>query len=96
MRRAVVIALLLTFVYSIIGWQWVFALRLYAHQVKEWTAFFDEENLEIITIKNDAQHHDTFLENGHELYHKGKLFDIKYKKRRADEVVYYCHSDKYS
>lgn len=93
MKRILILALLPVFLYSIIGWQWIFALRLYAHQVNEWTAFFDEEDLEIITIKNDAQHHDTFFVNGHELYHKGKLFDIKYKKRRADEVVYYCHSD---
>src|SRR5436190_22467462 len=93
MKRVVILALLPIFLYSIIGWQWIFALKLYAHQVKEWTAFFEEENLEVISVMNDVQNHDTFVVNGNELYHKGKLFDIKYKKRRGDEVVYYCHAD---
>jgi len=94
MKKAITLALLPVFLYSIIGWQWMFALRLYSHQEKEWTAFFDDEELEVITLgADDLKSHDSFLVNDHELFHHGKYFDIKYKKRRGDEIVFYCHPD---
>ena len=94
MRSTIVLTLLPVFLYSIIGWQWMFAMRLNEHQTDAWSAIYDEEELEIISVKaDDAKNHDTFLVNDHELFHHGRYFDIKYKKRRGDEIVFYCHPD---
>src|SRR6188768_1354480 len=92
MKKIITIALLPVFMFSIIGWQWMFALRIYAHQVREWSSFADDE-LEIITVSASEKGHDTFQVNDHELFHHGKYFDIKFKKRRGDEIVFYCHPD---
>jgi hypothetical protein len=95
MKKTIILALLPVFLFSIIGWQWMFALRLYSHQEKEWTAFFNEEELEIIAVSsNDLKNHDSFLVNDHELYHHGKYFDIKFKKTTGNQIVFYCHADK--
>jgi hypothetical protein len=94
MKKVIILALLPVFLYSIIGWQWMFALMLSSHQEKEWTAFFHEEELEIISVNtNDLGIHDSFLVNDHELFHHGKYFDIKFKKTRGNEIIFYCHPD---
>jgi hypothetical protein len=94
MKKAVILTLLPIFLYSILGWQWMLVFRLNDHQANEWSASWEDEDLEIITVKIDGNNDgETYLVNGHELFHDGKYFDIKYKKRRGDEIVFYCHPD---
>jgi hypothetical protein len=94
MKKAFILSLLPVFLYGIIGWQWMFVLSLNDHQAEEWSAHYNEGELEIITVKiGDNNNSDTYLVNDNELFHHGKYFDIKYKKRSVDEMVFYCHPD---
>jgi hypothetical protein len=95
MRKTITLFLLPVFIYSIIGWQWIFVMQLNDHQSKEFSSYYEDEELEMITVNaNDVQGDETFLVNNHELFHHGKYFDIKYKKTKGDKIVFYCHSDK--
>jgi len=93
MKRAVTLVLLPVFVFSIIGWQWMFVLRLYTHQVEEWSTSAVNEKLEIVSLTDGTHGGETYLLNDHEIFHHGEYLDIKYKVRKGDEVIYYCHHD---
>ena len=93
MKKVLILALLPVFLFSIIGWQWMFAIQIYKHQLTEWRADYDEQNLEVITVKAGDGRKDTYILNSHELFHHGKFFDIRYKKKNGTETIYFCHAD---
>jgi hypothetical protein len=95
MRRIITLSLLPVFLFSIIGWQWMFFLKFYSHEFKEWNSISGEEEFEVIVIKaaEAPGSRDTYFINKHEVIHHGKLFDVKLKKRRGDDLVLYCERD---
>ena len=70
----------------------MYFLRLNSLQEEGWNGTEEMNNLEIVIV---SQQHtkSTFFLNSHELVHNGKLYDIKYKIARGDEMVCYCERD---
>jgi len=95
MKRFLTLALLLVFMFSIIGWQWMFLLKLNSHESRQLNNRPDADALEVIVLSNADAGSDgkTFFVNNHEIIHNGKLFDIKFKTKRGDDIVLYCEAD---
>ena len=90
MRRIFTLSLLPVFLFSIIGWQWMFLVQLNSfHENYELRI---GKNLEIITVAK-SNSFKTFFINDHELVHEGKLYDIKYSETTGDDMICYCERD---
>jgi hypothetical protein len=95
MRRILTLTLLPVFLFSIIGWQWMFFLKVYNHEFLELNRMPADDDLEVIAMKTSdgAAKSDIFFINSHEFFHHGKLFDIKFKKSTGDGLLLYCERD---
>ena len=92
MKKVFIIFLLPVFLFGIIGWQWMFFLKLYSHEKQEWNRGDEKGNQEIVVVSK-AHSSETFFVNDHELMHKGKLYDVKYKEKKGEAIVCYCERD---
>jgi len=95
MKKAITLSLLPVFLFSILGWQWMFFLKLYSHELKEWNRVPSEREqaLVVIRIADGKAEKETYFINGHELIHNGKLFDVKVKTKRGNDLLCYCERD---
>ncbi|MEO8088398.1 MAG: hypothetical protein ABI763_16380 [Bacteroidota bacterium] len=92
MKRTLTLAMLPVFLFSILGWQWLFFLKLNAIEKEEWHGGFEKDNLEIVVVSSENSG-ETFFINEHELIHEGKLFDVKYKEFKGSLIVCHCQRD---
>lgn len=93
MKRVIPIALLPVFLYSIIGWQWIFFLQIYSHEMNELNNFSgDESDLVVLQLCETNPEGLVFL-NAHEIMHNGKLYDVKFRENRGAYTLLYCRHD---
>jgi len=92
MRRVLTLALLPVFLFSIVGWQWMFFLKLNSIEEKEWNEAGEMRGLEIVIVSMENPGRNFFI-NDHELVHDGKLFDVKYKEVAGNSYICHCERD---
>lgn len=93
MKKAITLTLLPVFLFGIIGWQWMFMVKLYTHEFREWRSVSENETLEKIIIHSHDGKRDSYFINANELVHQGKLYDVKHKEIKDGDLICYCERD---
>src|SRR5690349_24245377 len=75
MKKAVALLFLPVFLFSILGWQWMFLLKLFSHEMEEWSGRNGTNNLEVVIVSASEKDGQNYFLNEHELMHDGKLYD---------------------
>ncbi len=95
MKKVFTIVLLTVFFFGIIGWQWMYLLKLSSHQTEKWGSgsFSNSTNVFVFNSGDKKTLSQTYFVNDHELIHEGKLFDIKKVTEKDGWLICYCERD---